>query len=145
MPVHEAVVSPPSTPLTMTQPSSDTTSAMTLRFVSGVFHSTALNMTTKEGARYSSTAATDREHMVWHLKYTMLSSRMLIRPEPRKMGKCFHLMRNTCRWNRPNTTVSTSSVPKFRINTRLPSDTPTPVSRRLENPIKPQHTALRIT
>ncbi len=91
------------------------------------------------------TAATDREHMVWHLKYTMLSSRMLIRPEPKKMGKCFHLMRNTCRWNRPNTTVSTSSVPKFRINTRLPSDTPTPVSRRLENPIKPQHTALRIT
>ena len=130
MPVHEAVVSPPSTPLTMMQPSSDTASAMTLRFVSGVFHSTA---------------ATDREHMVWHLKYTMLSSRILIRPEPRKMGKCFHLMRNTCRWNRPNTTVSTSSVPKFRINTRLPSDTPAPVSRRLENPIKPQHTALRIT
>ena len=55
-------------PLTITHPSSDTTRAMSLRFVSGVFHSTALKMTTKDGARYSSTAATDREHMVWHWK-----------------------------------------------------------------------------
>ena len=55
-------------PLTITHPSRDTTRAMSLRFVSGVFHSTALKMTTKDGARYSSTAATDREHMVWHWK-----------------------------------------------------------------------------
>ena len=138
-------MSPPRMPLTMTQPSRDTARAMSFRFVSGVFHSTALNSTTKDGARYSSTAATDREHMVWHWKYTRLSVRMLMRPEQRKMGRCFHWMRNTCRWNRPNTTVSTSSVPKLRRNTRLPSSTPAAVSRRLEKPMKPQHTALRIT
>ena len=83
--------------------------------------------------------------MVWHWKYTRLSVRMLIRPEHRKMGRCFSLMRNTWRWNRPNTTVSTSRVPKLRMNTRLPSVTPTSVSIRLEKPMKPQHTALRMT
>ena len=59
-------MSPPKMPLTMTQPSSDTHSAAIFPFVSGVFHSTALASTTKDGARYSSTAATDSEHMVWH-------------------------------------------------------------------------------
>ena len=138
-------MSPPSIPLTMMHPSSDTHSAAIFPFVSGVFHSTALASTTKDGARYSSTAATDSEHMVWHWKYTTLSSRMLMSPDPRKMGRCFSRMQNTCRWNRANTTVSTSSVPKFRKNTRLPSVMPASVSSRLENPIKPQHTALRIT
>ena len=81
---------------------------------------------------------------VWLLSI-MDSSRMLMSPDPRKMGRCFSRMRNTCLWNRANTTVSTSSVPKFRTNTRLPSVMPASVSSRLENPIKPQHTALRIT
>ena len=68
---------------------------MSLRAVRGVFHKSALKSTTKEGARYRSTAATDREHMVWHWKYTRLSISMLISPEQRKMGRCFSWMRNT--------------------------------------------------
>ena len=66
MPVQEAEASPLNMPLTSTHPSSDTASAASFRFVSGVFHRTAENSTTNYGARYSSTAATDREHMVWH-------------------------------------------------------------------------------
>ena len=144
MPAQEAEAPPPSTPLTSTQPSSEMPRAASFRPVSGVFHNTAEMITTNDGARYSRIAATDSEHRVWHWKYTMLSSRMLTRPEAMKMGRCRSLMRNTSLCSRLNTTVSTTSVPKLRTNTRFPRPMPVWASRRLDSPMQPQHTALRI-